>query len=255
MTKHTKQCKNANKSEDKFLLETRTIIISKPVDDKLADRVIKDILILENDNPNKRVLVMINSPGGDVYSGFAIFDMLNLITCPITTLVMGLSASMGSIISLTGDKGRKFALPSARIMIHQPSLSGNMQAPASDIEIRSQQIIKVRHQIAKIYKSVTGKKIDKILKDMDRDNWFSAKEALKYGLIDKVVSSRQELMMDEDNENSEQNNYHDRRRHENDRRTHTDDKDLNKQDERRKYKNDRRTHKDDRRKGGEDRRE
>lgn len=174
------------------LLETRSIVISGSVDSKLADKVIKQILVLEQLDPEAEIKLFINSPGGEIYSGFAIFDMLKMITCPITTIVMGLAASMGSVLSLVGDDGKKYALPNSKIMIHQPLLTG-AEGQATDLEIHSKQLIKTRKSLAEMYAEKTGKTVNQILKDMDRDHWLTAEEALKYGLIDKIISQRSDL--------------------------------------------------------------
>ena len=174
------------------LLETRTIVISDSVDSKLADKIVRQLLIMEQMDPKAEIKIMINSPGGEIYSGFAIYDMAKFISCPITTIVMGLAASMGSVLSLVGDDGRRFALPNARILIHQPLLMG-AEGAATDLEIQSRQIIKTRKMLADLYAKKTGKTSAQILKDLDRDNWMTAEEALKYGLIDKIIAKRSEL--------------------------------------------------------------
>lgn len=174
------------------ILKTRTIILSSAVDSKLADKVLQQILVLEQEDSKAEIKVFINSPGGEIQSGFAIFDMLKFVPCPITTIVVGLAASMGSILMLAGDKGRRFAFPNARIMIHQPLLSG-AQGPATDLEIHSKQIIKTRKLLAALYSKYTGKTERQILKDLDRDHWLSAEEAKEYGLLDKIITKRSEL--------------------------------------------------------------
>lgn len=174
------------------LMETRSIIISGSVDSKLTDKIVKQLLVLEKKDPKKRVTLYINSPGGEVYSGFAIFDMMKMISCPITTVVMGLAASMGSILSLGGDDGKRFAFPNARIMIHQPLLN-EAEGQITDLEIHSQQILKTREEIAALYSEKTGKSIAETLKDMDRDHWLTAQEAVDYGLIDKIITKRSQL--------------------------------------------------------------
>lgn len=189
--------KNDEEKEDSFskdLMETRTIVISGTVDSKLTDKIVKQLLVLEQKDPEKNITIFINSPGGEVYSGYAIFDMMKLISCPVTTVVMGLAASMGSILSLGGDDGKRFALPNAGIMIHQPLLSG-AEGQTTDLEIHSRQILKSRENIAKLYAEKTGKTVKKILKDLDRDHWLSAQEAEEYGLIDKVIKDRSELSL------------------------------------------------------------
>ncbi len=190
MSKKEKEEKNDDLSQKLF--ETRTVIISSSVDSKLADKVVKQLLILEQMDPKAEIKIMINSPGGEIYSGFAIFDTAKFISCPITTIVMGLAASMGSVLSLVADEGRRFALPNARILIHQPLLMG-AEGAATDLEIQSKQIIKTRKLLAGMYAEKTGKTAAIILKDMDRDYWMTADEAQKYGLIDKVIASRSEL--------------------------------------------------------------
>lgn len=174
------------------LMETRTIIISGSVDGKLADKVIKQLLVLEKKDPKKKIIIFVNSPGGEVYSGFAIYDMIKMISCPIVTVVMGLAASMGSILSLAGDDGKRYAFPNSKIMIHQPLLAG-AEGQTTDLEIHSKNIVKTRKEIAGLYASVTGKSSEDILKDIDRDHWLSAKEAVKYGLIDKIITKRSQL--------------------------------------------------------------
>jgi ATP-dependent Clp protease protease subunit len=176
----------------KKLLETRTIVVSGSVDSKLTDKVIQQLLILERMDPKKGITLLINSPGGEIHSGFAIYDMMKFIPCPITTVVIGLAASMGSILSLVGDDERRFALPNAKIMIHQPLLSG-AEGQTTDLEIHSRQIINHRNEIAELYAEKTGKPIKQIIKDMDRDHWLTAKEAVKFGLINRVIASRSEL--------------------------------------------------------------
>ncbi len=175
-----------------LFLDTRSIVLSAAVDSELAEKVIKQILVLEKKDPQGEIRVYINSPGGSVDAGFAIFDMLKFVSCPVTTIICGLAASMGSVLSLVGDKGRKFALPNARIMIHQPLLQG-AEGNITDLEIHSKQILKTRTRLAQMYAEVTGKPVEQVLKDLDRDHWLSADEALEYGLLDKVIVTAKEL--------------------------------------------------------------
>ena len=187
--------KDTEEKEDSFakkLLEIRTVMISGSVDSKMSDKVTTQLLVLEKEDPKAEIKVFINSPGGEMHSGYAIYDMLNFVSCPITTVVIGLAASMGSVLSLAGDKKRKLALPNAKIMIHQPLLMG-AEGQTTDLEIHSKQIIKSRQDLAELYAEVSGKTANQILKDMDRDHWLTAEEAVKYGLIDKIISSRAEL--------------------------------------------------------------
>jgi len=174
------------------LLKSRTVVISQQVDAELTAKVLSQLVLLEQESHEEPVTVFINSPGGEIFSGFAIFDMLNFIACPVTTIVTGFAASMGSILSMAADKGRRFAMPQAKIMIHQPLLMG-YQGRASECEIQAREILKTRDHLVKLYSEQTGKSREEIKKALDRDNWFTAEEALEYGLLDKVVHSRSEL--------------------------------------------------------------
>ena len=174
------------------LLKSRTVVISQQVDAELTAKVLSQLVLLEQEGHEKPVTVFINSPGGEIFSGFAIFDMLNFIACPVTTIVTGFAASMASILSMAADKGRRFAMPQAKIMIHQPLLMG-YQGRASECEIQAREILKTRDHLVKLYSEQTGKSREEIKKALDRDNWFTAEEALEYGLLDKVVHSRSEL--------------------------------------------------------------
>ena len=174
------------------LLKSRTVVISQQVDAELTAKVLSQLVLLEQEGHEEPVTVFINSPGGEIFSGFAIFDMLNFIACPVTTIVTGFAASMGSILSMAADKGRRFAMPQAKIMIHQPLVMG-YQGRASECEIQAREILKTRDHLVKLYSEQTGKSREEIKKALDRDNWFTAEEALEYGLLDKVVHSRSEL--------------------------------------------------------------
>ena len=174
------------------LLKSRTVVISQQVDAKLTSKVLSQLVLLEQESDDQPVTVFINSPGGEIFSGFAIFDMLNFISCPVTTIVTGFAASMGSILSLAADKGCRYAMPQAKIMIHQPLLMG-YQGRATECEIQAREILKTRDHLVKLYSEQTGKSHEEIKKALDRDNWFTAEEALEYGLIDKVVCKRSEI--------------------------------------------------------------
>lgn len=171
------------------LLKARRIFFSDAVDDKSANEVIRKLWYLELKEPGKPILFVINSPGGAIDSGYAIWDQVQMITSPVTTLVTGLAASMGSILSLCAAKGRRFATKRARIMIHQPRLGGVIQGQATDLEIQAKEIIKTRTMIVDTYVAATGKDRKTIEKAIDRDTWMSAQEALEFGLLDKVVES------------------------------------------------------------------
>jgi len=174
------------------LLKSRTVIISQQVNSELSAKVLNQLVLLEQEDPKKGITVFINSPGGEIFSGFAIFDTLRFIECPITTVVTGFAASMGSILSLAADEGRRFAMPQAKIMIHQPMLMG-YQGRAADCEIQAKEILKTRDHLINLYSEQTGRDYEEIKQAIDRDNWFTAQEALEFGLLDSIVKNRSEL--------------------------------------------------------------
>jgi len=163
------------------------IFLVGPVNDQTANLVVAQLLFLESENPDKDISFYINSPGGSVSAGMAIFDTMQHIKSDVVTICVGLAASMGSFLLAAGKKGKRLALPHARIMIHQPS--GGARGQATDIEIEAREIIRIRHQLNQIYANNTGQTIQKIEKDMDRDFFMSAQEAKEYGLIDRVIES------------------------------------------------------------------
>ena len=174
------------------LLKARTIIISQQINAELTAKVLNQLVLLEQEDSKAAITVFINSPGGEIFSGFAIFDMLRFIECPVTTVVTGFAASMGSILMLAADEGRRFAMPQAKIMIHQPMLMG-YQGRAADCEIQAPEILKTRDHIINLYTEKTGRNYEEIKQAIDRDNWFTTEEALEFGLLDKMVRSRSEL--------------------------------------------------------------
>ncbi len=178
---------------DELLLKSRRIFLSDAVDNDSAKEVIRKLWYLESLDPGKPILFVINSPGGSVDSGFAIWDQIKMITSPVTTLVTGLAASMGSILSLCAAKGRRFATKNARIMIHQPSIGAVIRGQASDLEIHAREILKTRQGLVELYVEATGRTAEAIEKALDRDTWMSADEALEFGLLDKIVTSYKEL--------------------------------------------------------------
>lgn len=185
-----------NMLEDKIdenLLALRRLFLSAPVDSESASALIRKLWYLESQDPGKPILFVINSPGGSVDAGFAIWDQIKMITSPVTTLVTGLAASMGSILSLAAPKGRRFATKNARIMIHQPSIGSIIRGQATDLEIQAKEILKTRKAIVDVYVQATGKTSEVIDRAIDRDTWMSAHEALEFGLLDKVISSYQEV--------------------------------------------------------------
>jgi ATP-dependent Clp protease protease subunit len=178
---------------DAEILEARRIFLSQQVDNESAEEVIKKLWYLEFKDPGKPILLVINSPGGSVDSGFAIWDQIQMITSPVTTLVTGLAASMGSIISLCAEKGRRFATPQARIMIHQPSIGGVIQGQATDLDIQAREILKSRDKLVNIYMEATGKDYDTIDLAIDRDTWMSSQEAKEFGIIDEIIDSYKDI--------------------------------------------------------------
>lgn len=170
------------------LLKERVIFVNGPVEDNMAMLVCAQLLFLEAENPNKPIEMYINSPGGVVTSGMAIYDTMQFIKPPVSTLCMGQAASMGSLLLTAGATGQRLALPNARIMVHQPS--GGFQGQASDIERHAQDIIKMKRRLNEIYVKHTGRDYEMIERTLDRDHFMTAQEALEFGLIDKVIESR-----------------------------------------------------------------
>jgi ATP-dependent Clp protease protease subunit len=170
------------------LLKDRIIFLGDEVDDHIANLVVAQLLFLESEDPDKDVHLYINSPGGVITAGLAIYDTMQYVKCPVSTICVGQAASMGAALLAAGAPGKRFALPYARIMIHQPH--GGAQGQATDIEIQAKEILRCRETLNAILAHHTGKDIKKILKDTDRDNFMSAEEAVRYGLIDKVIEKR-----------------------------------------------------------------
>ena len=170
------------------LLKERVIFITGPIEDHMANLVVAQLLFLEAENPEKDINIYINSPGGSVTSGMSIYDTMSYIKPDISTLCIGQASSMGAILLTGGTKGKRFALPNSRIMIHQPL--GGFQGQATDIEIHAQEILKIRTKLNEILSQHSGKDIDKVTQDTERDNFMSGDEAVKYGLIDKVIDKR-----------------------------------------------------------------
>ena len=169
------------------LLKDRIIFIGTPVDDYIANLVIAQLLFLQMENKSQDVSLYINSPGGIVTAGLAIYDTMQFVHCDVATYCIGQAASMGALLLAAGTKGKRFALPNARVMIHQPA--GGMQGTASDIAIHAEEILKMKKRLSELLSKHTGKTVDTIEKDSDRDNFMSAHEAAKYGLVDEVVDT------------------------------------------------------------------
>lgn len=178
---------------DQAMLERRRIFLSDEVDAASAKEIIRKLWYLDHLAPGKPILFVINSPGGSVDSGFAIWDQVRMLGSPVYTLVTGLAASMGSLLSLVGGKGRRFATANSRFMLHQPLIAGVIRGQATDLEIQAKEMLKTRSMIVDIYAAATGKPAKEIEKAINRDNWMSPKEALAFGLIDKIVENTRDI--------------------------------------------------------------
>jgi ATP-dependent Clp protease, protease subunit len=173
------------------LLMDRIIFLGTPVDDNVANLVIAQLLFLQADDPERDIFLYINSPGGSVYSGLAVYDTIQYLTAPVNTMCMGMAASMGALLLAAGAPGKRSALPNSRIMIHQPS--GGSQGTAADIEIQAREIIYARERLNRILADHTGQTPERVAEDVDRDRFMSPLEAKEYGLIDNVVSNQKEV--------------------------------------------------------------
>ncbi len=174
------------------LLMDRIVFLGSGINDDVANIIIAQMLFLQADNPEKDIHVYINSPGGSVYAGLAIYDTMKFMSCDVNTYCMGLAASMGSFLLAAGTKGKRYSLPNSRIMLHQPS--GGSQGTAADIEIQAREILFVRERMNQIYAENTGQTIERIAEDLDRDRFMSPEEALAYGLIDHVIAHATEVI-------------------------------------------------------------
>ena len=172
------------------LLRDRVVFIVGPVTEQTANLVVAQLLFLESENPDKDISLYINSPGGSVSAGFAIYDTMQFVKPDVSSICIGVAASMGAFLLAAGAKGKRYSLPNSRIMIHQPM--GGVQGQAADIEIHAKEILYLRERLNKILAERTGQPVEKIAKDTDRDNFMSADDAVKYGLIDKIFVSRSE---------------------------------------------------------------
>lgn len=170
------------------LLKDRIIFIGSPIDDNVANLVIAQMLFLESEDPDKDISIYINSPGGVVYSGLAIYDCMQYIKPQVSTICMGIAASMAALLLAAGAKGKRFALPNSRVMIHQPS--GGAEGQAADIEIQAREILKLREVTNGILVKHTGQPMERIVKDVDRNFWMSAEETKEYGIIDEIFYQR-----------------------------------------------------------------
>jgi ATP-dependent Clp protease, protease subunit len=177
------------------LLMDRIVFLGAPVDDTVANIIIAQLLFLQAEDPDKDIYLYVNSPGGSVYAGLAIYDTLQYMSAPVNTMCMGMAASMAAVLLAAGTKGKRSALPNSRIMIHQPS--GGSQGTAADIEIAAREVLYARERLNQILAKHTGQTVEKIAADVDRDRFLSPQEAKEYGLIDNVVSHRGEIVSKE----------------------------------------------------------
>ena len=187
-----RQTGRGERSQDIYsmLLEDRIIMLSEDVNDTSASLVVSQLLYLESQDPEKDIYLYINSPGGSVTAGMAIYDTMQYIKCDVSTICMGLAASMGAFLLSSGTKGKRLALPNSEIMIHQPLISGGLSGQCTDIKIRADHMVRTRENLNRILAQNTGKPIDTIRVDTERDNFMSAAEAVEYGLVDKVIFTR-----------------------------------------------------------------
>ena len=173
------------------LLKDRIIMLAEDVNPTSANVIIAEMLFLESEDPDKEIHFYINSPGGSIVDGMAIVDTMNYIKCPVSTICVGMAASMGSILLTCGEKGKRFATPNSEILIHQPLIGGNgLSGQTTDIKIHTDHLVKTREKMNKLLSERTGQPIEKIMQDTERDNYMTAEEALKYGLIDENLEKR-----------------------------------------------------------------
>ncbi|WP_107854917.1 ATP-dependent Clp endopeptidase proteolytic subunit ClpP [Neisseria weaveri] len=177
------------------LLKERIIFLVGPVNDQTANLVVAQLLFLESENPDKDIFLYINSPGGSVTAGMSIYDTMKFIKPDVSTLCLGQAASMGAFLLSAGTKGKRFALPNSRIMIHQPLISGGLGGQASDIEIHARELIKIKEKLNSLLAEHSGQDLAKVERDTDRDNYMSADEAQEYGLIDQVLVNRESIKL------------------------------------------------------------
>lgn len=180
------------------LLMDRIVFLGTPVDDNVANIIIAQLLFLQAEDPERDIYLYINSPGGSVYAGLAIYDTMQYLTTPVNTMCMGMAASMGAVLLAAGTKGRRSALPNARIMIHQPT--GGSQGTAADIEIQAKEILYARERLNRILAEHTGQPVERVAEDVDRDRFMSPLEAKEYGIIDNVITRKGDVVNVKDHE-------------------------------------------------------
>ena len=186
------QTNRGERSYDIFsrLLKDRIIFLSEDVNSVSASLVVAQLLFLESEDPDKEISLYINSPGGSITDGMAIVDTINYIKCPVTTICVGMAASMGAVLLASGAKGKRFATPNAEILIHQPLISGGLSGQTTEIKIHADHMVRTREKLNKLLSERTGQKLETIERDTERDNYMTAQEALEYGLIDGILDKR-----------------------------------------------------------------
>lgn len=186
------QTSRGERSYDIFsrLLNDRIIMLSDQVNDATASLVVAQLLYLESQDPEKDISLYINSPGGSITSGMAIYDTMQYIKCDVSTICIGMAASMGAFLLAAGTKGKRFALPNSEIMIHQPLISGGLSGQCTDIKIHSDHLVRIRQRMNEMLAANTGKSLEQVQLDTERDNYMTAQEAMEYGIIDKVIEKR-----------------------------------------------------------------
>ena len=186
------QTSRGERSYDIFsrLLKDRIIVLSEDVNQVTASLIVAQMLFLESEDPDKEIYFYINSPGGSITAGMAIYDTINYIKCPVSTICIGMAASMGAVLLSAGTKGKRYATPNAEVMIHQPLISGGLSGQTTEIKIHADHMVKTREKLNKILSEKTGQPIEQIEKDTERDNYMTSEEALKYGLIDGIMDKR-----------------------------------------------------------------
>ena len=186
------QTSKGERSYDIFsrLLKDRIIFLSEDINHTTASLVVAQLFFLESEDPDKEIFLYINSPGGSITDGMAIYDTINYIKCPVSTMCVGLAASMGAVLLACGTKGKRFATPNAEIMIHQPLIQGGLSGQTTEIKIHAEHMIRTREKLNQILSERTGQPLEKINEDTERDNFMTAEEALKYGIIDGILDKR-----------------------------------------------------------------
>ena len=177
------------------LLKDRIIFIGTPVDDQVANVVMAQLLHLDSEDPEQDINLYINSPGGSVYAGLAIYDTMQFVNCDVATTALGMAASMGSFLLTAGAKGKRSALPNTRILLHQPHIGGGLGGQVSDVEIHARELVRTKRRMNELYSEMTGQPVEKIERDTDRDYMLGPKEAVEYGVIDRVVTRPGEVVV------------------------------------------------------------